>query len=1023
MSGSDEDSLGHQVTRVGDVSGIDVSRVASQPDHSLGNRPTAGDAASSISDLGDEFASAEDVIEVVDLASRYEILGSLGRGGMGEVFLALDQRLMRQVAIKRIHGDLAANPRALTRFLTEARSIAALNHPGIVHVHDFGRDREGPFLILEYVEGGTLQGKLDAGPLPLADAIHIACQICDGLSAAHALGILHRDIKPANILLTSRGDARLSDFGLARHDQVETGVTSTGAILGTLDYMSPEQRQDAALADARSDLWSLAATLYQMVTGDVPRVIDLEGLPQSLRPVIATALKPRKEDRYQSAIEFRDALLACNLQHNDSVADLKDGECAHCHTLNSTDRKYCRQCGSALVAACLSCQAPLAVWEKFCGDCGANAMESLAAKRLQLQEECQRVRSLIQGYRYDEAIALLEPIAASTDRQFQDFTAWANEQLKMAREDSSRKREETERLVIAATEAVEQFQYSDARSFLSQIPEPLLDSEARQLLELAVSRSDRLQFLSREIRNRVQAKQYDGLLPLVEEFLTLKPVDATAQKLAERLRTRETRTTASRDQSRSFPDFTNEPSGSASSGRKPPQRTTVMVAVAVSAAAIMMALFFIMLPQSSTTQDPEHAVRSGRATGSESGKSTKPQPPAPVDATQELAVAILPESPPEMIEEPAEIKFENATSGRSTARARSYLAKLHGGTDKSEAAVRQGLRWLVNHQLPDGGFSYDLNSHPECHAQCTQSGALMGGGRTSATGTALLAFLGHGQTHESGDYQKEVKRALDFLLENGKSTPQGFDLCPKSYSNEKMYVQGLCTIALAELDAMTNDNRVRQAAADAVNFIINSQNAKTGGWRYLPYPLTTDPGDTSVMGWQIMALKSARDGGVSVPEKTFRMAGMYLDSVQINGGSRYGYDLGSGRVGTPTMTAVGLLCRMYLGWDRQNKELQEGVQYLASLKPAPNNMYYNYYATQVLFHWGGEEWSNWNRSMRDQLISTQRTAKDNHMQGSWDLADPHGALGGRLYMTCLCLNTLEVYYRYLPLYGLKKPSE
>eukprot|EP00456_Euglypha_rotunda_P079351 TRINITY_DN761_c1_g1_i2.p1 TRINITY_DN761_c1_g1~~TRINITY_DN761_c1_g1_i2.p1 ORF type:complete len:657 (-),score=142.06 TRINITY_DN761_c1_g1_i2:2863-4833(-) len=369
----------------------------------------------------------------------------------------------------------------------------------------------------------------------------------------------------------------------------------------------------------------------------------------------------------------------------------------------------------------------------------------------------------------------------------------------------------------------------------------------------------------------------------------------------------------------------------------------------------------------------------------------------------------------------ADIKFDNAASGRMSTAAKAALVRSMGGNSASEAAVAHGMRWLAKHQFPDGGWSFKHEAHAECVGQCSQSGTLEGGCRTGATGMALLAFLGGGHTHQSGDYQKEVKGGIEFLLKNAKSTPQGLDLCPTVVANEKMYTQGLCTIALSELAALTKDNRVKAAATGAVAFIVAGQNPKSGGWRYVPYPASADPGDTSVVGWQIMALKSAKNAKLPVSGSAFKGAELYLNAAQTNGGSQYMYDLQQ-KAPTPTMTAAGLLCRMYLGWDRKNKSLQEGVKFLAAAKPAPNNMYYNYYATQVMHHWGGDEWTTWNGAMRDQLIRTQKTAKDGHMQGSWDLADPHGATGGRLYMSCLCIMTLEVYYRHLPIYrreGLK----
>jgi hypothetical protein len=229
-----------------------------------------------------------------------------------------------------------------------------------------------------------------------------------------------------------------------------------------------------------------------------------------------------------------------------------------------------------------------------------------------------------------------------------------------------------------------------------------------------------------------------------------------------------------------------------------------------------------------------------------------------------------------------------------------------------------------------------------------------------------------------------------------------------------MYVQGLCTIALCECAAMTKDPRVKKGAEGAIDFIVKAQNQADGGWRYRP----GEPGDMSVVGWQVMALKSGYNAKLRLPSQVFKGADLFLRKAQTAGGSQYVYDPAADKPpSTPTMTAVGLLCRMYLGWDRKNKKLAEGVEYLDKLKPMPNNMYYNYYATQVMHHWGGEEWNRWNEVMREQLIRTQHPLKDGHLAGSWDVADPHGGAGGRLYMTCLSIMTLEVYYRHLPMYS------
>jgi serine/threonine protein kinase len=147
--------------------------------------------------------------------------------------------------------------------------------------------------------------------LPLEEAIELTCQLCGALEMAHQSGIVHRDIKPANVLLTSLGEPKLTDFGLAKDESADAGLSVAGAVLGTLDFMPPEQRRDSALTDHRSDLWSLAATLYQMVTGKSPKIIKFRNVPQALQIVLEKALEDEKDDRYQTAGEFRDVLRTC----------------------------------------------------------------------------------------------------------------------------------------------------------------------------------------------------------------------------------------------------------------------------------------------------------------------------------------------------------------------------------------------------------------------------------------------------------------------------------------------------------------------------------------------------------------------------------------------------------------------------------------------------------------------------------------------------------------------------------------
>lgn len=361
------------------------------------------------------------------------------------------------------------------------------------------------------------------------------------------------------------------------------------------------------------------------------------------------------------------------------------------------------------------------------------------------------------------------------------------------------------------------------------------------------------------------------------------------------------------------------------------------------------------------------------------------------------------------------IKVGDHFSGRTSA-AKAALVRQFGGNSASEAAVAGGLKWLASRQLKDGSWSFDHTRAADCKdGGCTQPGSL-GESYNGATAMALLAFLGGGHTHKKGDYQVVVRRGLDALLKNGQSTPNGLILSGKTRANEKLYVHALATIALCETASLTKDSRYSKPAAQALKYIVHAQDPNGGGWRYDE----RQPGDTSVVGWQIMALKSGQNGKLRVPAKSLHLADKFLDQVQGDKGSVYGYMQPPASVeqASSAMTAVGLLCRMYMGWDKKNPHLRRGIEFLDQRKPSPNDMYYNYYATQVMHHWGGEEWKRWNEVMRDHLVRTQ--VKDGIETGSWNVTDPHGGPGGRLYQTCLCVMTLEVYYRHLPIYNREK---
>jgi hypothetical protein len=350
--------------------------------------------------------------------------------------------------------------------------------------------------------------------------------------------------------------------------------------------------------------------------------------------------------------------------------------------------------------------------------------------------------------------------------------------------------------------------------------------------------------------------------------------------------------------------------------------------------------------------------------------------------------------------------------GRGTGMRKAMLGT--GGTKQSERAVAAALNWIARHQNRDGSWSLK-------HTANCKGGFCSGPGEAQSTGAAtalgLLPFLAAGQTHQSnGPYQKNITAGINALIKGQK--PNG-DL---SNGGSQMYSHGLATIALCEAYGMTKDSRVGFAAQAAIDFIQTGQN-REGSWRYSH---GSDDSDTSVHGWQVMALKSGQMAGLKVNPNSLNNARKYLSTCSRGTyKSEFSYTPGGGS--TFTMTSVGLLCSQYLGAKRDDPVIAGGVEYLMKRKPDINqrNTYYWYYATQVMHNVPGPQWDEWNRSMRRLLIESQE--KSGCAAGSWDPnkpdPDPWGNQGGRLMVTSLSCLTLEVYYRYLPLYKIDDPDK
>lgn len=333
-------------------------------------------------------------------------------------------------------------------------------------------------------------------------------------------------------------------------------------------------------------------------------------------------------------------------------------------------------------------------------------------------------------------------------------------------------------------------------------------------------------------------------------------------------------------------------------------------------------------------------------------------------------------------------------------------------------AIQKALRWIVRQQQSDGSWS--LN-RPYADAGSIQTD-------TGATALALLALLGDGQTHVSGDYKDAVRQGLVWLQRAQRPNGDLFDSLEEG-KEPHFYAHAQGTIALCEALALTGDETLRDPAEQAVRFLIEAQNPELGGWKYRPLT-ASGIGDLSVTGWVLMALHTARMANIEVPFETFILAERFLDAVQELPSNRalykYRPDQEAEESQRWSMTAEGLLCRQWLGWPKHDPAMRRGADFLLAEKNRPEwkehrrNVYAWYYTAQMLHNLGGPEWEQWYAEAKTLIVKNQQSAgKD---QGSWHPTRPTGAFhersrdAGRLYLTVMCVLILQTPDRHLSVY-------
>ena len=546
-------------------------------------------------DLPPESDSLHDEQLGTTISNRYEILSEIGRGGFATVYRAHDQKLGRDVAVKRLRLDDSTenSQERISRFVREAQLIASLNHRNIVHLYDHDKDDHGHYIVMEFIPGMSLAAYCkQEGAIPPSKAVELIQGVCLGLSYAHRKQLIHRDIKPANILLLEEDNElipKIVDFGLARIGGY-SDLSATGHCMGTPFYMAPEQMGSAKSATHRADIYAVGKTLYEMVSDTIPDNVDPMKIPppSQLTEIIFKCTKASVEERYfsmEALYQELDKLFSHSTEHFSTISSsILTNLCPNCNAANKEPDHFCKSCGAGLSRPCLECEHKNSIHADFCGGCGFHVRRTFQLMEIQHQvtalREEKQWEEIIQICKLDiddsetlgplgqnlvislhdtreevsrwqrEAEDLSATIRNAVDaaefegllatiqryRQLVPSTLELDQLLEQIERREGLQTGQAQDILAEATRCFDQSDDGRVLQLIGTIPARFLTTELQNLQDQAERRVKRVQELGRLIQTAQNEDQHDGLLAWVDEYLTYRPADSSIARLGEELR-------------------------------------------------------------------------------------------------------------------------------------------------------------------------------------------------------------------------------------------------------------------------------------------------------------------------------------------------------------------------------------------------------------------------------------------------------------------------------------------------------